>query len=171
MRAHRLPLRMPTAALAAALGAAALLGGCAGGLQRVDFAPGTPRADVLARLGPPGRVVALADGERLQYSQQPAGQFAYMVDLDRSGRVVQARQVLTANEFARVRLGEWTRADIEREFGSPAMVGRTGDWAGDVLTFRWNDGSDMYFWVYLDSGNVVRRTQQGMEFINAPNRD
>ena len=51
------------------------------------------------------------------------------------------------------------------------MVERTGDWAGDVLTYRWNDGSDMFFWVYLDSGNVVRRTQQGMEFINAPNRD
>ena len=79
--------------------------------------------------------------------------------------------MLTGNEFARVRPGEWTRADVEREFGRPAMVERTGDWAGDVLTYRWNDGSDMFFWVYLDSGNVVRRTQQGMEFINAPNRD
>jgi ferric-dicitrate binding protein FerR (iron transport regulator) len=74
---HERPACLAKRKLTAALAAAALLGGCAGVLQRVDFAPGTPRADVLARLGPPGRVVALADGERLQYSQQPAGQFAY----------------------------------------------------------------------------------------------
>jgi hypothetical protein len=49
--------------------------------------------------------------------------------------------------------------------------GPGGSWAGDVLTYRWNDGSDMFFFVYLDANQVVQRTQQGMEFVNAPDRE
>jgi hypothetical protein len=33
------------------------------------------------------------------------------------------------------------------------------------MTYRWLDASQpMYFWVYLDAGNMVQRTGQGMEF-------
>jgi hypothetical protein len=152
------------------LGAAVLAAGCANSVWRsIDFAPGTPREQVIARLGQPTRTVPLADGERLQYSYQPAGQSAVMVDLDAAGRVVRARQVLTAAEFARIQPLTWTRAQVEREFGPPATVDHTGNWAGDILTYRWTDGSDMFFWVYVDGQGVVQRTQQGMEFRNAPN--
>ena len=136
-----------------------------------SIALGTSRADVVARLGAPTRVVPLASGERLQYSLQPMGQYATMVDLDSAGRVVSARQVLKPSEFARIVDGQWTRADVEREFGPPARVDGVYSWGGDVLTYRWNDGSDMFFWVYLDSRQVVQRTQQGMEFVNAPDRE
>ena len=44
-------------------------------------------------------------------------------------------------------------------------------WGGDVLTYRWNDGSDMFFWVYLDARQIVQRTQVGMEFVNSPDRE
>jgi hypothetical protein len=115
--------------------------------------------------------VPLPVGERLQYSLQPMGQYATMVDLDSAGRVVSARQVLTPSEFARIVDGQWTRADVEREFGPPARVDRVYSWAGDVLTYRWNDGSDMFFFVYLDARQVVQRTQQAMEFVNAPDRE
>ncbi|MCJ0765849.1 hypothetical protein [Variovorax terrae] len=152
------------------IAAAALGAGCASDpFPTFDVAPGTPREAVLARFGPPTRTVPLASGERLQYSSQPAGQFAVMVDLDAAGRVLQARQVLTAAEFARIRPGQWTRGDVEREFGRPATVDHTRDWAGDILTYRWTDGSDMFFWVYVDGQGLVQRTQQGMEFRNAPN--
>ena len=154
------------------LAATLSLTACAGGpWAGPDVAPGTSRQAVLARLGPPTRVVALPQGERLQYSLQPLGQAAWMIDLDRGGNVVQARQVLTAAEFQRIQPGQWTRADVEREFGPPARIDGVASWDGPILTYRWNDGSDMFYWVYLDRGNVVRRAHPGMEFINAPDRD
>ena len=144
------------------------LAGCAAGL--LSMAPGTPRDQVLARAGQPTRVVPLADGgQRLQYSLQPFGRQAYMMDLDAGGRLVRARQVLTAAEFERLQTGTWTRADVEREFGPPAWVDRVTSWNGPVMTYRWSDGSDMFYWVYLDAQGVVRRAHPGMEFVNAPN--
>jgi len=157
-------------AVALVLACCAALVGCAG-VGSSGVAAGTSRADVIARLGQPTRSVAQPSGERLQYSQQPMGQYATMVDLDGAGRVVSARQVLAPAEFARIVDGQWTRADVEREFGPPARVDGVASWHGDVLTYRWNDGSDMFFWVYLDARQVVQRTQYGMEFVNAPDRE
>lgn len=155
-----------------AMVAAVLLGACASGpAPGLGIVAGMNRDAVIARAGPPSRSVALPAGERLQYSMQPMGQYAVMVDLDAAGRVVQVRQVLTPSEFARLDAGRWTRADVEREFGRPARMERVASWRGEVMTYRWNDGSDMFFWVFLDPDDVVRRTQQGMEFINAPDRD
>ena len=149
-----------------------LLFGCAGNpLNGYSIAPGTPRDAVIARMGQPQRVVRLPAGERLQYSQQPMGRYAWMVDLDSSGKVVQSRQVLTANDFNRIEPGKWTRDDVEREFGRPAWVDGVASWKGPILTYRWRDvqGSNMFYWVYLDERNVVQRAHPGMEFINAPN--
>ena len=56
----------------------ALASGCA--MQQVE--PGASRQEVVSRYGTPSRVVALANGTRMQYSRQPAGQSAVMVDLD-----------------------------------------------------------------------------------------
>lgn len=152
--------------------AAALLSGCAGHpLAGYDLAPGTPRDAVVARMGQPQRVVRLAGGERLQYSQQPFGQQAWMVDMDATGRLTRVRQVLNEADFNRIEPGHWTREDVEREFGRPAWVDGVASWRGPILTYRWRDlgGGDMFYWVYLDERGVVRRAHPGMEFINAPN--
>ena len=148
---------------------AVLLAACAGNpFNAYCMQPGTSREAVIARLGQPTRVVRLPAGERLQYSLQPFGQSAWMVDLDAGGRVVRSRQVLTANEFNRIEIGNWTRDDVEREFGPPAMVDGVASWNGPILTYRWNDGSDMFYWVYLDGRGVVQRAHPGMEFANPP---
>ena len=162
-------MRLPR--LLGALALTALLAGCAGPWQIGRLAPGTPRDAVLASMGQPTRTVRLLDGgERLQYSGQPLGQQAWMVDLDASGRLVRARQVLTAADFHRIVENQWTRADVEREFGPPAMIERVASWNGPILTYRWNDGEDMFYWIYLDGADVVRRAHPGMEFRNRPDR-
>ena len=150
---------------------AVLLTGCAGiPFNAASVQPGTPRDAVIARLGQPGRVVRLpAGGERLQYSLQPLGRQTWMVDLDAAGRVVSARQALTLDNFNRIEPGKWTRDDVEREFGRPAMIDGVASWDGPILTYRWADGADLFYWVYLDRNNIVRRAHQGMEFFNAPN--
>lgn len=137
-----------------------LIAGCA-------FTPlrsGMSREEVLARYGKPSRVVPLPAGMRLQYSLQPAGQSALMVDLDPAGKVVAVRQMMTLAELSRIEPLKWTREDVEREFGRPASIDRVASWPGDIMTYRWLDiTQDMYFWVYLDASNVVQRTGQGME--------
>jgi hypothetical protein len=143
-----------------------LLAACASPFGAADLAPGTPRDEVLARMGRPTREVPLAAGaQRLQYSLQPAGQYAWMVDLDPAGRVTSARQVLNERDFQRIAPGQWTRADVEREFGPPARMDAVASWNGPVMTYRWRDlqGADMFYWVYLDPQGVVRRAHPGME--------
>ena len=145
-----------------ALACAASLTGCA--LTPVQ--PGMSQADVLKLYGTPTRIVSLNPGTRLQYSTEPAGQSVVMVDLDAAGKVVNVRQVMTPAEFSKIQPGQWTRGDVEREFGRPASVDRVASWTGDIMTYRWLSSNiyDMYFWVYLDGRNVVQRTGQGIEF-------
>ena len=77
---------------------------------------------------------------------------------------MQARQVLNARDFARIEVGKWTRQDVEREFGPPASVDRVASWPFEIMTYRWFDVIDLFFWVYLDQNNLVQRTSQGMEY-------
>jgi len=95
-----------------------------------------------------------------------------MVDLDTAGRVVSVQQVLNPVDFARILPGQWTRLDVEREFGQPAMVDRVMSWSGDIMTYRWMDADQpMFFYVYLDAANRVGRIGQAMEFPLRPNRN
>jgi hypothetical protein len=159
------------ALLSLALAAAALAAGCASTMNAWNLQPGTPREQVIAQAGQPARVLPLpGGGTRMQYTLQPLGRYAFMVDLDSAGRVVRSRQVLTASEFQRIEPG-WTRADVEREFGPPAWTDGVASWQGSIMTYRWvgPDRSDMFYWVYLDPQGIVRRAHPGMEFVNAPN--
>jgi hypothetical protein len=116
-------------------------------------------------MGKPTATVALPQGQgtRLQYSGQPGGQYAFMVDIDAAGKVSRARQVLTAEEFARINPGQWTREDVVREFGPPAFIERVASWQGDILTYRWYGFQDMFYWVYLDSSQRVQKSHAGVE--------
>lgn len=140
--------------------AAALMAGCA----FTPVQPGMSREQVMASHGTPTRTLPLATGTRLQYSRQPAGQSAVMVDLDAAGKVVAVREVMKLQEFLRIEPGQWTRDDVEREFGPPAWTDKVASWPGDIMNYRWRDNvQDMFFWVYLDAGNRVQRTGQGIE--------
>ena len=144
-----------------------LMAGCA----FTAVQPGMSREDVISHYGTPSRVLPLGEGTRLQYSGQPAGQTAVMVDLDAAGKVIRAREVLTLAEFSKIEVGKWTRADVEREFGRPARMDRVASWSGDIMNYRWRDaGTNMLFWVYLDAANVVQRTGQGPEIRDSRTR-
>jgi hypothetical protein len=155
----------------AAAASAALLVACAGfPWGGYEIPAGTSRDAVIARSGPPTRIVRLpGGGERLQYSLQPLGQQAWMVDVDPSGKVVRAFQALTIGNFNRVQPG-WTRDDVEREFGPPARIDGVHSWNGPVWTYRWRDvvNANMFYWVYFDERGIVGRAHQGMELINTP---
>jgi hypothetical protein len=126
--------------------------------------PGMSKQEVLAHYGKPSGELPYGTGTRLQYSRQPAGQSAVMVDLDAAGTVIGVREMLTPSEFSKIEVGKWTRADVEREFGPPARIDGVASWSGPIMNYRWLDVShDMFFWVYLDAANVVQRVGQGPE--------
>lgn len=120
--------------------------------------PGASRAEVLARLGPPSATFVLAAGERLLYSELPAGFEAHALDFDTSGRLVRNEQVLTQTRFERIPQGVWTSADVQRGFGAPLRVERVARFEGDIWTYRFRQNSDLRLaHVHLDRQGVVRQ--------------
>jgi hypothetical protein len=118
---------------------------------------GALRAEVVARLGPPTAVFALPAGERLLYSELPAGFAAYNLDFDASGRLVRNEQVLTQARFENLPVGVWTAADVQRTFGAPLRVERVARFEGDIWTYRFRQNSDPRLaHVHLDRQGVVR---------------
>jgi hypothetical protein len=155
-RALALVRRVALAATCAALAACGAMG----------MQPGMTRNEVIARMGAPTRTVTLpTGGQRLQYFYQPGGQDVVMVDLDAAGRLVAVRQPLNEADFARISTrGDWTREDVEREFGPPGMVGMVASWNGPVLGYRWRGGMVAQLsWIYLDNAGTVRRAHAALD--------
>lgn len=153
--------------------ASVLLAGCAGMVSH-SVPPGLAKQDVVARWGQPQAAYPLPNGgERLQYSLQPLGRRAWMVDMDASGHVAGTRQVLSEEDFHRIVVGQWTRDDVQREFGPPAVIDRVGGWSGPVMTYRWTDPTyiDRSYSIYLDGNNIVRRAHPWLEDIGGGSSD
>ena len=90
-------------------------------------------------------------------------QFVWAVDLDSAGRVIQVRQVRTAQNFARVRIGIDTEADVRREFGAPRLVvpfPRTG-LVGWMFPYLENDLWNSEMAIYFDAQGIVRKLENG----------
>lgn len=79
-------------------------------------------ADVRARFGEPEKIWdALAGGRILEYDRQPAGQKNYMITIGVDGKMSALRQVLTPENFARVRPGMMMQ-DVRKMLGKPAKI-------------------------------------------------
>jgi len=147
-----------TALLRTALIATALaLGGCS--LMPERLATGTPRAEVIERLGRPTAEYALPDGSRLQYSRQPAGQQVYNVDLDAQGAVRRVEQVLDIRWMQQhIAIDRWTREDVLRHMGRPALVEQVWSFKGDIWTYRFLEfNNPRQAHVHIDPQGVVRK--------------
>lgn len=140
-----------------ALITALALTGCSLMPERV--APGTPRAEIEVRLGRPTLVHVLPDGTRLQYSGQPAGQWVHNLDLGPDGRLVRYTQVMDAGWLQQnIQIGRWTRDDVLRNMGRPALVERVARFDGDVWTYRFLEATrPRQVHVHLDPAGVVRQ--------------
>lgn len=126
----------------ALIGALGLPGCGVLGANPMDAALQT-EAEVRARLGPPGRVwaplPAIPPGSKtLEYSRQPSGHTAYMVDIGADGKVLAVRQVLNRESFARVVVG-MAPDDVVRLLGRPMQI---TPYSLSGLTY--------YEWRYLD---------------------
>jgi hypothetical protein len=148
------------------LGLAVLLTGCSLMPERVPM--GATRGEIESRLGRPTAVHVLADGTRLQYSRQPAGQQVYNLDLGADGGLRQVEQVMDAGWLQRIEADRWTRDDALLHLGRPALVERVARWDGDIWTYRFQEVTGpRQVHLHLDRAGVVRRVM----FTDEPQPD
>jgi outer membrane protein assembly factor BamE (lipoprotein component of BamABCDE complex) len=149
--------------LAAALVLAALsLSACA--LFRQPPPPGAPLAEVTAALGQPDASYPEPDGgQLLEYRGQPMGQFQHMARIGPDGRLVSYEQVLTSENFAKVKVDHWTKDDVLHHFGRPAEVSRVGFHNYEVWSYRYKEAGvwNSLMHLHFDEQGVVRQMLNG----------
>ncbi len=103
---------------------AVVLGGCA---TYAEIPPGTPISQVKAQMGSPTLACPLPNGgQRLVWSGQPFGQFAWGTNVDSAGRIDQIQPLLTDRHFKVLSEGQWTPEQVTCEFGPPAEKAGVG---------------------------------------------
>lgn len=137
--------------LVAALGCAMLLFGCDRegrpieqfGLDKLARGIST-EAEVRIVMGPPDIVHEESDGSRtLEYPKGPFGHRTWMFEIGKDGKLADYRQVLTDENFARVKDG-MSREQVRRLLGKPRTV---------VSLQLQNE--EVWDWLYLQ-GNTPR---------------
>ncbi|MBO9354467.1 hypothetical protein GG851_10720 [Bordetella petrii] len=109
---------------AAAVAAVGALAACA---NMTQVPPNTPLADVSAQFGRPNFSCPIAGGgERVIWTQQPLGQFAWGANVGADGRVDQVVPILTDAHFKILATGTWTAEQVRCEFGPPAEISEVG---------------------------------------------
>jgi hypothetical protein len=106
-------------AVLALLGATLWLSGC--DPQRIsELEEGvSTEAEVRARFGEPENVWDAPNGRILEYNRQPQGQKNYMITIGADGRMTALRQVLTPENFGKVKPG-MAMEDLRKLLGKPA---------------------------------------------------
>ena len=90
---------------------------CSVGGLRIAAWSARRRAEVVAAW--PATATCAASGERLLYSELPAGFAAYNLDFDASGCSWCATSRCSRSSGSRTAIGTWTRADLQNTFGMP----------------------------------------------------
>lgn len=100
---------------------AALVAGCdSQRIEQLEEGVST-EADVRARFGEPENVWDAPGGRVFEYNRQPQGQKNYMITIGADGKMSALRQVLTPENFARVKNG-MAMEDLRKMLGKPAKV-------------------------------------------------
>jgi outer membrane protein assembly factor BamE (lipoprotein component of BamABCDE complex) len=117
-------------------------------------------ADVRAHFGEPEKVWDAPGGARtFEYSRQPQGHRNYMITIGPDGRMSALRQVLTPENFAKVRPG-MPMEDVRRLLGKPMKITpyelrRETEWDWRFLQ---PPNSSMVFTVTFNADQYVLRT-------------
>ena len=103
--------------IAMALASAALLSGC---INFQSVTPGMTVAEAVQKIGKPSTTCKRDDGtERLVWTTQPDGQFAWGTNTTPQGTVVGMQQLLTDKHFQVLANGRWDAQQVLCEFGEP----------------------------------------------------
>lgn len=143
------------------IGATALTAGCVG---VTALSSGVSQTGVRAAWGAPTVISQTASGERWTYSTAPEGNRVWILEFDRSGRLLSQVQGLTLDRIGRVRAGQ-SQADVEALLG-PSYYSIRYPFKRDELVhiYRFqNVQVAQCFYVGYDASALVTSTGMGDE--------
>lgn len=159
--------------LVATLAPLCWLAACAG---LPTLAPGTPRDQVMAAMGPPSAEFELRPGaaeppalridpagqgvRRLEYSGGSFGKFTTMLDFDAAGRLLASAQVRNEARFNAVRAG-MTQDELLRALGHPSNVRGLSFQKQNVWSYRYDSPFCQWFQVGVGYDGKVVDTAYG----------
>lgn len=124
MQQHQRFFLARTTRLAGAGAFLALLAACG---NMAEIPPGTPLQAVQADYGRANYQCTMPDGtQRVVWSQQPMGQYAFGSNLAPDGSVVQVQNMLSDEQFSQLASGTWTPEMVRCMFGPPAIIDSVG---------------------------------------------
>jgi len=146
----------------ACVASALLLAACAG-FGGPALAPGTPEAEVLARLGRPTHVYQDGDARLLEYMHGPMGQTTEMARIGPDGSLQSLAQVLTIENFARIVPGVTRKEEVLRIIGAPGEIRayRHPPLQAWNYTYKESNVWDSMMTIYVDDTGLVRRMENG----------
>ncbi len=141
----------------ALLVASALLSACVTPVPTAAII-GLDKEALLQKLGKPTREAMSQSGERWDYSRGHEGIFMYFVHIDSDGRVARYEQVLSEENFARIKSG-MTKAEVIEMIGEAPRQNKIARGRGYVWSYK-NFRSSVCIWfqIEFDPNHVVRST-------------
>jgi outer membrane protein assembly factor BamE (lipoprotein component of BamABCDE complex) len=126
--------------------------------------PGVSTLDqVRAQMGKPETERVFDDGSRrLEYPRGPQGLKTWMVDIGPNGRLVAITQALTAENFAKIRIG-MSEDEVRRLLGKPGQVAGYRLKKETVWSWKWLEGGvtpEAYFNVHFGPDGRVTTTSR-----------
>ncbi len=132
--------------LISSLATALVLAACATS-NLSNLKPGDSTAEIRAQMGTEVASYALpGGGKRLEF--RGSGARTYMVDVDASGKMVQAVQVLNTDNFRNIVAG-MTREQVLMTLGRPSNVAPGGRQGGEVLSWNYQNTQCQWFQVSI----------------------
>jgi hypothetical protein len=149
-----------------------LLAAACASLAPPSFPPGTPMAEVEARMGKPKAVVNALGGVVVwQYPNGPVGQTTYMIDFGPDQRVKSVYQALTEQRIAKIVPGTTNQDDIRLLLGPPGETMFFSRMNEEVWSYRYQTGAstNWIFNVNFDAKTkIVRSTGQEIDPLFQP---
>ncbi len=150
-----------------------LLAACA---NMADMPPGTPLYQVEAKYGRPNYSCAGENGrQRLIWSMQPMGQYAWGTNVDTAGNTDRIEPLLTDEHFRVLATGTWTPDQVRCEFGPPAIIDTVGLPSSTQIVwsyrYRQSHAWNSLMYVYFGTdGEKVTRFHPGPDPMYDPDR-
>jgi outer membrane protein assembly factor BamE (lipoprotein component of BamABCDE complex) len=123
----------------------------------------TTEAEIRDQMGKPDTERTFTDGsKRLEYPRGPQGLNTYMVDIGPDGKLQAITQVLTADNFAKIRPG-MSEDEVRRLLGKPGEVAVYPLKPETVWSWKWREGGvtqEGFFNVHFDVNHIVYTTSR-----------
>lgn len=131
--------------------------------QHGPIQPGQSEAEVITRLGTPTARYRDGSDRLLEYRRGPMGQTTHMARIDASGRLASYEQVLTLEQFGKIKAGTSRKEDVLKLVGAPSerrSYFRSND---EVWHYPYKENGvwDSQMSISFDESGIVSRVESG----------